>query len=263
MAPRRRVSIGYDTVRIDVIEDNEAALTTLVLLPSASRDSEDFDDIAARFAAQGFRVLRPQPRGMGASYGPMKDLTLHDYARDVAAVIEHLASGPAFVLGHAFGQWVARCLAADHPRRVRGVILAAAAARTLRPDLREALAVAADPTQRREARLDALRLAFFAPGHDPTPWLHHWHPAAAKVQRAAGAATPIEDWWHAGTAPVLDLQAELDPWRPADTRDAIRNDLGADRVQVVTIPGASHALIPEQPDAVVRAVTAWVKTIGA
>lgn len=262
MAPRRRVSVRYDSVRIDAIEDNPDGLTTLVLLPSSSRDSEDFDDLAARFSAHGLRVLRPQPRGMGASTGPMSGLTLHDYARDVAAVIEQLGSGPAFVLGHAFGQWVARCLAADHPRRVRGVILAAAAARRIDPALREALSVAADPAQPRLARLAALRSAFFAPGHDASAWLHNWHPAAARSQRDAGAATAIDDWWHAGTAPVLDLQAEFDPWRPAETRQDIEADLGSDRVRVVLIRDASHALIPEQPAAVVEAVVDWIQAIG-
>src|SRR3954463_11370363 len=108
MPPRRRVSVRYEAIRIDVIEDNPTAPSTLVLLPSSSRDSEDFDDIAQRFAALGMRVLRPQPRGMGASTGPMAGLTLHDLARDVGVVIEQLGSGPAFILGHAFGQWVAR-----------------------------------------------------------------------------------------------------------------------------------------------------------
>ncbi|MBS0638655.1 MAG: alpha/beta hydrolase [Proteobacteria bacterium] len=262
MASRRRVSVRYESVRIDVIEDNPDGLTTLVLLPSSSRDSEDFDDLAARFSAHGLRVLRPQPRGMCASTGPMTGLTLHDYAHDVAAVIEQLGSGPAFVLGHAFGQWVARCLASDHPRRVRGVILAAAAARAIDPALREALGVAADPTRPRQARIAALQTAFFAPGHDPTVWLHNWHPAAARSQRAASAATPIEEWWHAGSAPVLDLQAEFDPWRPPATREDIKIDLGADRVQVVLIRDASHALIPEQPAAVVEAVADWIGRIG-
>ncbi|MFL5255826.1 MAG: alpha/beta fold hydrolase [Rhodopila sp.] len=262
MAPRRRVTVRYDSVRIDVIEDNPTAPQTLVLLPSSSRDSEDFNDLAERFAARSFRVLRPQPRGMGASTGPMSGLTLHEYARDVAAVIEQLGSGPAFVLGHAFGQWVARCLAADHPRHVRGVILAAAAARSVDPTLREALSVAANPMQPRQTRLEALQHAFFAPGHDPGIWLHNWHPAAARSQRAASAATPVEAWWHAGSAPVLDLQAEFDPWRPPATRDDIRNDLGADRVRVVLIRDASHALIPEQPEAVVQAVTEWIRGLS-
>ena len=60
---------------------------------------------------------------------------------------------------------------------------------------------------------------------------------------------------------MLDLQAEFDPWRPAETRNGIRDDLGADRVTVVLIPDASHALIPEQPEAVVHAVRDWIRTL--
>ena len=128
MSQRRRITVAYDDVSIDVILDEPGAQPAdpLVLLPSSSRDSEDFDEISEMFAAAGFLVLRPQPRGMCGSVGPMEGLTLHDYAKDVAVVIERLAGGPAFVLGHAFGQWVGRCVAADHPRLVRGTILAAA-----------------------------------------------------------------------------------------------------------------------------------------
>jgi pimeloyl-ACP methyl ester carboxylesterase len=257
------MSVAYDDVSIEVIVDESGTGTAdaLVLLPSSSRDSEDFDDISEMFAADGFRVIRPQPRGMCGSTGPMDGLTLHDYARDVAVVIERLAGGSAFVLGHAFGQWIGRCLAADHPQCVRGVILAAAAAKSADPALREHLAKCIDTTLPNSVRLAALQTVFFAPGHDPTPWLGNWHPVASHSQRAASAATPQADWWNAGTAPVLDIQAEHDPWRPEHTRTGIRDDLGADRVTVVLIPDASHALIPEQPEAVVRAVRAWTRTI--
>ena len=131
MSQRWRVSVTYDDVSIDTIIDapDSEVIDSLVLLPSSSRDSEDFDEIAEMFAAEGFRVIRPQPRGMCASTGPMEGLTLHDYARDVAVVIERLAGETAFVLGHAFGQWIGRCVAADYPVLVRGVILAAAAAK--------------------------------------------------------------------------------------------------------------------------------------
>jgi pimeloyl-ACP methyl ester carboxylesterase len=257
----RRVSVAYDDVVIDVILDGPDKADALVLLPSSSRDSEDFDEISELFAAEGFLVLRPQPRGMCASTGPMEGLTLHDYARDVAVAIERLAGGKAFVLGHAFGQWVGRCVAADHPKLVRGMILAAAAAKSANPALRDELAKCVDTSLPDAVRLAALRVAFFAPGHDPASWLGNWHPVAAKSQRAASAATAQGDWWGAGSAPVLDIQAEFDPWRPADTRDGIRNDLGAGRVTVVVIPDASHALIPEQPAALVRVVRDWTRTI--
>ncbi len=263
MSQRRRVTVAYNDVSIDTILDEPATDTmgALVLLPSSSRDSEDFDAIAEQFAAAGYRVLRPQPRGMCGSAGPMTGLTLHDYARDVATVIERLGAAPAFVLGHAFGQWIGRCVAADHPHLVQGVILAAAAAKSANPALRDELAKCIDTTLPDPVRLAALRIAFFAPSHDPSPWLGNWHPEASKSQRAASAATSQDEWWFAGSAPVLDLQAEHDPWRPPETRSGILDDLGPRRVTVALIPDASHALIPEQPEAVVRAVSAWTRTI--
>ena len=250
----RRI-VAYDDVRIDTIMEGEGR--PLVLLPSSSRDSEDFDEIAAMFATRRFRVLRPQPRGMCGSVGPMEGLTLHDYARDVARVIEAECDGPAIVLGHAFGQWVGRMLAADYPKLVRGVVLAAAAAKNTNPALREELARCIDTSLPDAVRLAALRVAFFAPGHDPGAWLNNWHPVASRSQRAASAATPQHAWWSAGSAPILDLQAALDPWRPRDTETAIKAELGAHRVTIVVVDQASHALIPEQPEAVVSAVTAW------
>jgi pimeloyl-ACP methyl ester carboxylesterase len=265
MPVRSRTMISYADISIDVLIDqpDQPVMDHLVLLPSSSRDSEDFDDLAERFAVNRFQVLRPQPRGMCGSVGPMDGLTLHDYARDVAAVIRQMNAAPAFVFGHAFGQWVGRCVAADHPMLVKGVILAAAAAKSADPSLRAELAKCVDTSLPDDVRLRALQIAFFAPGHDPSGWLSNWHPLAAKAQRAASAATAQADWWTAGSAPVLDLQAEHDPWRPAETRSGIRDDLGAHRVTTAMISDASHALIPEQPLAVVKAVSDWTRKIAA
>ena len=258
-AGRTRDLIAAGATQIDVIAEGSGKL--LVMLPSSSRDSEDFDDAAAMFAAAGLRVLRPQPRGTGRSTGPLEGLTLHDYARDVAAVIEAQHAGPAVVLGHAFGQWVARTLAADRPDLVRGVVLAAAAARGIRPALRAELAKCVDTSLPEAERRAALRVAFFAPGHEPPAnWLSGWHAAASKSQHAATAATPQDEWWTAGTAPVLDLQGAQDPWRPRGTEDDFRRDLGTDRVTVQVIKDCSHAMFPEQPHAVVRAVVVWMAT---
>jgi pimeloyl-ACP methyl ester carboxylesterase len=256
---RTRAIIPVSDVQIEVIAEGNGPL--LVMLPSSSRDSEDFDDVAGMFAAAGLCVLRPQPRGMGGSKGPLLGLTLHDYARDVAVVIEHHGAGSAVVLGHAFGQWVARTLATDRPDLVRGVVLAAAAAKSTHPDLRAALAKCVDQSLPETERCVALRFAFFAPGHEPPAnWLSGWHMEAGKSQRAASAATPLEEWWTAGTAPVLDLQGAQDPWRPRETVDDFRRDLGSDRVTVQVIDNCSHAMFPEQPDAVVRNVVAWIFT---
>jgi len=255
---RTRRIIRRGDVAIDLIAEGRGPL--LVLLPSSSRDSEDFDALAAKLAAEGFRVLRPQPRGMLGSTGPSRGISLHDLAQDVAIAIAEEDGGPAIVAGHAFGNYVARMTAADHPHLVRGVVLIAAATKSIPPELSAAVHRAGDPTLPEAERLAALRLGFFAPGHDPRPWLAGWHPAAGEMQRAATQATPREAWWPAGNAPILEIQADLDPFKPREKRGELGAELG-DRVQTVSIADASHALIPEQPDAVVSAITAWAETL--
>src|SRR6266702_6470996 len=114
---RKREIVADGEARIEVIAEGGGPL--VVMLPSRGRDSEDYDVVAAGIATAGYRVLRPQPRSAGRSTGPMKNLTLHDFARDVAAVIDHEGKGPAVIAGHAFGNWVARMTAADYPQLVR------------------------------------------------------------------------------------------------------------------------------------------------
>jgi pimeloyl-ACP methyl ester carboxylesterase len=245
----------------------EGAGPLVVLLPSRGRDSEDYGEVASGIAKAGYRVLRPQPRGTGASTGPMKGLTLHDFARDVTAVIAHAGGGPAVVAGHAFGNWVARMTAADHPRLVRGVAILAAAAKSYpgfagAKRLAEAVKKAGDPALPDAERLAHLRAAFFAPGHDASVWLKGWYPEVNESQFAAGRATRQEEWWGAGRAPLLDLQAALDPFKPREMTNELKEEFG-ERVSVAVIPDASHALIPEQPAAVVAAIVAWMRKLPA
>jgi pimeloyl-ACP methyl ester carboxylesterase len=257
-AERARVLARHGDVVIDTIVDGRGP--AIVLLPSLARDSEDYDDVAARLGGRGFRVLRPQPRGIGKSVGPLTNVTLHDFARDVAAVIRQHGDGRAIVVGHAYGNFVARMTAVDHPTLVRGVVVAAAAAKQYDPGLRLDIDKAGDPSLPEAERLAALRNAFFAPRSDPRVWLSGWHPRIREAQRAAAAAVPQGEWWPAGTAPLLDLQADQDPFRTAPTRMELKDEFG-DRVTVMVIPEASHALFPEQPAAVVDALTRWIATI--
>ena len=241
----------------------EGSGPAIVMLPSTGRDgAEDFDDVAARLARAGFKVLRPQPRGAEGSKGPMTGVSLHDLAGDVTLVIDRLGEGRAVILGHAFGHFVARMAAVDSPAKVRGVVLAAAAASTWPPDIAATPGIAGDLARPDSERLAALRLGFFAPGHDPTPWLKGWWPAAQKVQvnSREKAGVKQSDWWGAGTAPLLELIPADDPFKPRDKWGELKQSYG-DRVTTVVIPDSSHALFPEQPAAVAEAVAAWVRTL--
>jgi pimeloyl-ACP methyl ester carboxylesterase len=235
-----------------------------VLLPSLGRGAEDFDAIAARLAAAGFKVLRPQPRGIGASRGPLAEMDLHDCAADIAAVIEAARCGSAFVVGHAFGNRVARMLATDRPDLVRAISLVAAnvGRDPSPPDVRAAIRASADATLSDAARLDALRYAFFAPGNDPSAWLAGWHPHVLAAQRIAGDQTSREEDFAGGTAPILYLQPTHDPLAHGHHAQEYRSLLG-DRVTIVMIPQASHAAIAEQPEFISDALIAFAHGLGA
>ena len=252
---RSREIVRYDNVEIDLIAEGRGPL--IVMLPSRGRDSEDFDDVASRLAAAGYRVLRPQPRGAGRSTGPLEGIRLQDLARDVAHVIAREKAGPAVIAGHAYGNWVARMTATDHPTLVRGVVLMAAAAKAYPEELRAVVQQAGDRSLPDEQRLAALRKGFFLPAHDAAVWLRGWAPVANKAQGVAASATKQAEYWQAGTVPMVDLVPEGDPFKPKTKWNESREEFGA-RVSVVIIPNASHALIPEQPRAVVDAIVAWI-----
>lgn len=252
---RSREIVRYDNVEIDLIAEGRGPL--VVMLPSRGRDSEDFDDVASRLAQAGYRVLRPQPRGAGKSTGPLEGIRMQDLARDVAHVIAREKAGPAVIAGHAYGNWVARMTATDHPALVRGIVLMAAAARTFPDELRAAVQQSADASLPDEQRLAALRKGFFLPAHDASVWLRGWAPAANKAQGVAASATKQAEYWQAGTVPMLDLVPDRDPFKPKEKWNESREEFG-ERVSVVVIANASHALIPEQPGAVVDAIVAWI-----
>jgi hypothetical protein len=66
----------------------EGAGPVILMIPSLGRGASDFDDLARRVTSAGFTAVRPEPRGIGKSIGPMSKITLHDLAADAAAVIE-------------------------------------------------------------------------------------------------------------------------------------------------------------------------------
>jgi pimeloyl-ACP methyl ester carboxylesterase len=256
--PVSRTIIARGEVRIEVLAQGSGP--RIVLLPSLGRGASDFDAISDQLAAADYRVVRPQPRGIGQSVGPLQGIDLHDYAADVAAAIEHEGGGAAFVVGHAFGNRVARMLAVDRPRLVRAVGLIAANVGTdpSPPDIRKAIRDSADPTLPDDDRLKALEFAFFAPGNDARAWLKGWYPDALAAERIAGDKTPRGEDYAAGNAPVLYLQPDHDPLGHVEDAIAFKGALG-ERVTLTIIPRASHAVIAEQPSAVSEALVAYAR----
>ena len=242
------------TIRVRMIGEGRLVL----LIPSLGRGVDDYDAIAHLLAARGFRSILPDPRGIGGSSGPAPR-NLFDLARDAAAVIDQLCLGPIGVAGHAFGNRVARALAAFVPEKVERVVLLAGGGQAVMSDtVRAALMGSVAQGSKSDAeRLEDLQTAFFFTGNDPAVWLRGWYPAAAEQQLAANERTDIARWWTAGSAPVLLVQAEGDPVAPPGNAEALAADIG-DRLTLVRLRRASHAILPEQPRAVAALIADYL-----
>ena len=185
--------VTHDNVTIEALVQGSGQ--PIVILPSLGRAGyEDYDEVAKSLVSSGFKVVRPQPRGVGKSVGPMDGVTFKDFALDVATVIDRVAGGRDVVVGHAYGHFVARMTATLYPDRVRGIVIASATAsdtRTRFPEVWAAPEIASDPAQPTARQLAALQRVFFAPGNDATIWLAGWYPRNQIAVGGNPAHTPV------------------------------------------------------------------------
>jgi pimeloyl-ACP methyl ester carboxylesterase len=227
---------------------------TLVLLPGLGRSSADLDPFAARLTAAGYRTVLPEPRGMAASTGRLEGLSLHDLARDIAA--------PVVVIGHAFGNRIARCLAADRPELVSLVVLLSSSGKVQpTPEIAEAIRLAQAVDTPPDVRADAVSAAWFAPGSDITPWLDGWSQPVMRAYLDAAAATPVEDWWTAGSTDVLIVQGLCDVSAPVGNGRMLHEQIG-ERSTLIELAAVGHALPVEKPQLVADTVIEFLRTHG-
>jgi hypothetical protein len=259
-----QVNISRD-ISIEVYDEGVGPL--IILLPSLGRGAKDLEELAVPLALEGYRVLRPEPRGNAASIGPLENKTLHDWASDIAAVISQANQDPAWVVGHAHGNWIARTVATDYPHLVKGLILLAASAGKvpkgsnalpIPPEIRIAIENCARPEITDDQRLVFLQEAFFAPGNDAKSWLTGWNFDLMQIQTATQRRTPIDEFFYGGIAPILNIQAKYDVIAPPAYANVLSDYLG-DRVTNVQIDHAGHALIPEQCQAVIEAILTYIR----
>ena len=247
-----RVDVGDAVLNLTAWGQGES----VILISGGGGSAGDYEAIGPAFAAKGFRVFAVNARGVRGSSGSLEGLTLHDYARDVARLIDQVAAGQAHVFGPRMGSRIARCVAADFPERVATVTVVAAPGK-----------VAGDPEAQAAAQLyfndaaitrDELRelaqLALFAPGSDPSTFLaarEDWAEARAAVARA-NLVTPVDDWWLGGEAPMLVIQGESDRLAPV-ANGRLLKEVAPGRVTLVELEDTGHMADFERPTEVVEA----------
>ena len=251
----RNIEVGGATLECTLYGSG----SPIVLLANAGCSAGYFDNLAHALAVRGFEAIAINMRGVGESCGSLDGTTLHDLAVDVAEVLEAMDCGPAHLVGHAFGNRVARCLAADRPSLVRSVTVLAAGgligpATPLGAGFRNATEVKMNGSD----CVTVLGARWLSPASDPKilAQVECW-PAVHLAHLATSRGVALEDWWGAGTAPLLVIQGLDDIAAPPGNGHALREQFG-ERVRVIDLPRAGHFMLLEQPEAVTRAVTEFV-----
>ena len=230
----------------------------IVMLPSLGRGAADFADLSDRLAKAGYCVLCPEPRGVTGSSQNLEGLTLEDFADDVASVINAL-DGPAVVVGHDFGGQVAQMVAYLYPHLVSSLVLFAPPGPVpAKPEPATALRRIFIPELSAEEHLEAVALALFAEGNDPVVWVDGWYPTLAFAQAEAERHMPAVELWSKLAHDALVVQPADDVVVMPANAERMQEHVG-EKVSVITVPNAGHALLPEQPEAVAAAILSWLR----
>ena len=99
--------------------------TPVVCLHGLTRNSKDFDELAARLAAGGRRVLVPDLRGRGRSEHDPKpeNYAVPIYVADVKRLLDELKLTRAVFIGASLGGIVTMTMAIVHPDTVQAAVL--------------------------------------------------------------------------------------------------------------------------------------------
>lgn len=254
--------VDHDGVQVQYFVSGVADAPLVPLLASYARSASDFNELALALNAAGYRTLTLQARGVEGSALPSMRPSLFDYASDLAAALDaEQVAGRVVVVGHAYGNRIARAFASRYPQRVDSLVLLAAGDGAPPPEMRDAIMTVMLRFLPEAMRRRALHQAFFAPANTaPDDWLSGWYPRAGLAQGYATANTPSSEWNGGGSAPMLILQPEHDAVAAEGASTLLRRF--PQRVRVIALPDAGHAILPEQPLRVRDAVLQYLKERG-
>jgi len=237
----------------------------VLLLPSLGRPASDFNELTAILSRAGLRTIAVDINKLRTPTTKLEE-NLFQLADSVEAVVSALGLSDGeriFVIGHAFGNRLARAYATSYRERVLSVVLLAAGGRVpIEKDALAALLDCFDPALPDAERLRSLRYAFFAKNSSiPAYWQVGWDKSLAQIQIRANRATPYQEWWDAGGAPLLVIQGDEDTIAPAtDTSELLKAEFG-DRVRIAVATSAGHALLPERPAFIADTIIAHLNSV--
>jgi len=104
----------------------------ILILHGWGGSASSWEKVQKRLAARGYYVICPDLPGFGRSADPPIPWGIGDYTSFLSDFIEKIGLDGFFLLGHSLGGGLATRFTAEHPRKVRALILCDAAVGTNR-----------------------------------------------------------------------------------------------------------------------------------
>ena len=231
-------------------------------------------------SSRGYRTIAFDRRGFGRSSQPWDGYDYDTFADDIAGLIEHLDLREVTLVGFSMGGYVARELARIAPERVEALILIATSARG---DTEELI-------RQRRSSLKAPPKAF--KGLSRPAIVSSLHPDLANDETMTASALPRtgsssknssrdERFRRGGEVfprqsamaragdlerlgeivqPTLIVAADADRLRSREEAEELHR--GIARATLETVAHTGHMIPLEQPKALARVMTEWLKTLS-
>ncbi|MEQ8955029.1 MAG: alpha/beta hydrolase, partial [Gammaproteobacteria bacterium] len=237
------IDIGHARLNAFIWEAPGSEFETIIALPGSGSDVTRYQYIAPQLAATGYRVVALNQRGIMGSSGTLHGLTLHDYAADVAAVVDALGVERVQMVGWALGNRISRSVATDYPEKVASVTLIAAGG-LVTPNTQpgELGALLGQPDLPVSEKIRLARRTLFSPQSSDAlvqefvAKLNYWDEGRA-AQVAARQATDVEEYAAGGSSPMLIIQGLDDLTAPPQNGEIMKQRYG-DRITLVNLEGA-------------------------
>ncbi|MBB4909707.1 alpha/beta fold hydrolase [Actinophytocola algeriensis] len=230
-------------------EVNGVGDDVLVLIAGQANNHHWWDVSRPDFDAR-FRTVVFDHRGTGRSDKPETGYSTRGFAADVRAILDDMGVERAHVYGTSMGGRVAQWFAADHPDRVRGLVLGCTSPGGAHgiersAEVRRSLAQR-DTAAARQALLELMYTPGWLAAH-PGPFNTVGDPGMpAHARRGHFTASKEHDGWDALakiTAPTLVVHGADDVFNPAANAPVIASRVPDARLHL--IPGARHAYFEE------------------
>jgi pimeloyl-ACP methyl ester carboxylesterase len=264
-----------------IFYQSEGAGEPLLMIPGLGLDHTYYAQ-GLPYLTPSVRTITVDPRGVGQSSKDQVVPSVDLWADDFAAFIEAMGEGPMHVLGTSLGGSIALSLAARHPARVKSLIAVGAFS-----ELNESVHLNYSLRKRLIAKIglseemaDFIALWIMTPQfmeseagaaiaanmrrniqkNDPVRYTGFLDAILDLGKRECGGPVPaLTARLSSITAPTLVACADNDHFIPASLSRVIADAIPG--AQYVDVPKGGHIPFIEQPEAIARAVVAFLTSL--